>query len=142
MPEVAALVPVTVGMLALTSGLAAACFVKAFGISFLAIPRSQEAEHAHEAPATMLAGMAILAVACIALGLAPFAVVPLLGRALTGLAGLPATETTFTLGLAVQAPGGFGSGSPTLLALGLLVILGLTPLLRRLCAHNVVLARA
>ncbi|MFZ1597549.1 MAG: hydrogenase 4 subunit B [Anaerolineae bacterium] len=135
-PEVAALVPVTVGMLALTSGLAAACFVKAFGISFLAIPRSQEAEHAHEAPATMLAGMAILAVACIALGLAPFAVVPLLGRALTGLAGLPATETTFTLGLTVQAPGGFGSVSPTLLALGLLVILGLTPLLLRLLRVN------
>src|SRR5437667_3363293 len=36
-PEIAALMPVAVGMLALTSGLAAACFVKAFGITFLAI---------------------------------------------------------------------------------------------------------
>ena len=50
--------PLAVGMLALTSGLAAACFVKAFGITFLAIPRSREAEHAHESPSSMVAGMA------------------------------------------------------------------------------------
>ena len=49
-PEVAVLMPLAVGALALTSGLAAACFVKAFGITFLAIPRSPAAEHAHEAP--------------------------------------------------------------------------------------------
>ncbi len=56
-PEVAVLMPIAVGMLALTSGLAAACFVKAFGITFLAIPRSHEAEHAHEAPLSMRIGM-------------------------------------------------------------------------------------
>ena len=39
-PELALLMPLAVAMLALTSGLAAACFVKAFGITFLAIPRS------------------------------------------------------------------------------------------------------
>ena len=39
-PEVAVIMPIAVAMLALTSGLAAACFVKAFGITFLAIPRS------------------------------------------------------------------------------------------------------
>src|SRR2546429_5921987 len=38
-------------MLALTSGLAVACFVKAFGITFLALPRSAEAERAREVPA-------------------------------------------------------------------------------------------
>ncbi len=57
-PEVAVLMPVAVAMLALTSGLAAACFVKAFGITFLAIPRSREAELAHEAPRSMQVGMA------------------------------------------------------------------------------------
>src|SRR6266540_3053203 len=67
-PEVAVLMPIAVGMLALTSGLAAACFVKAFGITFLAIPRSPEAEHAHEAPRSMQAGMVWLAVACVGLG--------------------------------------------------------------------------
>ena len=58
-PEIAALMPVVVGMLALTSGLAAACFVKAFGITFLAIPRSHEAEHAHESPLSMRLGMGL-----------------------------------------------------------------------------------
>ncbi|HKV37709.1 MAG TPA: proton-conducting transporter membrane subunit, partial [Blastocatellia bacterium] len=61
----------SVGALALTSGLAAACFVKAFGIGFLALPRSEQAARATEAPVTMRAAMALLAVACIALGIAP-----------------------------------------------------------------------
>src|SRR5262244_719038 len=74
-PELGLIMAVAVGMLALTSGLAAACFVKAFGITFLAIPRSREAEHAMEAPLSMRAGMLILAFACVALGLTPSIVV-------------------------------------------------------------------
>ena len=35
------LMPLAVGVLALTGGLAAACFVKAFGITFLALPRTR-----------------------------------------------------------------------------------------------------
>ena len=48
--------------LALTGALAAACFVKAFGISFLGVPRSPHAQDAKESSASMIAGMAILAV--------------------------------------------------------------------------------
>jgi hydrogenase-4 component B len=127
-PEVAVVMPLAVGMLALTSGLAAACFVKAFGITFLAIPRSSEAEQAHESPPSMIAGMAILAFACVALGLAPFVVVPALGSVLTGLGGLPDTHAAFTLNLSLVTPNNFASMSPTLVALGLLVLLGLVPL--------------
>ena len=58
-----------VGMLALTSGLAAACFVKAFGISFLAIPRSSAASQPPgRSRCTMQLAMAALALACVALG--------------------------------------------------------------------------
>lgn len=64
--------------LALTSALAAACFVKAFGISFLALPRSHYAEDAKEVPVSMLAGMAVLSVVCIVLGVLPFYVVRIL----------------------------------------------------------------
>lgn len=127
-PEVAVLMPIAVGMLALTSGLAAACFVKAFGISFLALPRSPEAEHAHEAPISMRLGMGILALACIGLGLAPFVVVPLIGNVLNGLGGLPYTSSAFTLNGSVQTPSGFGQMSTTLLGLGLLVLFALVPL--------------
>ena len=48
--------PLSGAMLALTGALAAACFVKAFGITFLAQPRSDHARHAHEAPLPMLLG--------------------------------------------------------------------------------------
>jgi hydrogenase-4 component B len=61
--------PVAGALLALTAALAAACFVKAFGITFLALPRSESAERAHECPLTMQAGMALLAVMCVVLGL-------------------------------------------------------------------------
>ncbi len=63
--------PLSGAILALTGALAAACFVKAFGITFLAQPRSEHAARAHEAPATMLLGQAILTAACVFLGLFP-----------------------------------------------------------------------
>jgi hydrogenase-4 component B len=60
--------PIAGSLLALTAALAAACFVKAFAIPFLALPRSEEAAEAREASNPMLAGMAVLAVGCVALG--------------------------------------------------------------------------
>lgn len=135
-PEVAVLMPVAVGMLALTSGLAAACFVKAFGITFLAIPRSHEAERAREAPVSMRIGMALLALACVALGLAPFVVVPALGRVIAGLGGLPEMPAQFTLGLSLDSPNEFGRVSPTLIGAGLLLLLALVPLAMLLLRIN------
>ena len=63
--------PLSGAMLALTGALAAACFVKAFGITFLAQPRSEEAKHAHEASPSMLVGMGLLTAVCVFLGLFP-----------------------------------------------------------------------
>ncbi|MBI5627710.1 MAG: hydrogenase 4 subunit B [Candidatus Rokubacteria bacterium] len=130
-PEVAVIMPIAVAMLALTSGLAAACFVKAFGITFLAIPRSPEAEHAHEAPRSMQVGMVSLVLMCVGLGLAPFAAVPLLGSSLAGLGGLAPTAVAFTLALPLHVPGTFGQMSAPLLALGLALLLALVPLVLR-----------
>ncbi|HMC64896.1 MAG TPA: hydrogenase 4 subunit B [Gemmataceae bacterium] len=79
--------PLSGAMLALTGGLAAACFVKAFGITFLAQPRSEHARNAHEATPTMLLGQAILTAACVFLGLFPTAFLKLfdpLTQQLTG----------------------------------------------------------
>jgi len=63
--------PLSGAMLALTGALAAACFVKAFGITFLGQPRSDHARHAHEASLPMLIGQGILVAACVFLGLFP-----------------------------------------------------------------------
>lgn len=57
--------------LALTGALAAACFVKAFGISFLALPRTENAATALEVPLGMNLSISPLAVLCIVLGILP-----------------------------------------------------------------------
>lgn len=64
--------------LALTSGLAAASFVKAFGITFLAMPRSRRAQDAKEAPLSMKAGMAILAGLVVLFGLGAGLIAPVI----------------------------------------------------------------
>jgi hydrogenase-4 component B len=60
---------ICLSLFALTSALSAACFVKAFGSIFLAMPRSKESAEAKEVPFLMLLGPAILAETCILLGL-------------------------------------------------------------------------
>jgi len=121
---VAPLLTLAVGILALTGGLAAAGFVKAFGITFLAIPRSPAAERAHEAPLSMRVGMGILAVACTGLGLAAILILPPLAAALHGSLGLPESALRFTSGVSLSMPGEFARMSPTLVALGLILTTG------------------
>jgi hydrogenase-4 component B len=79
--------PLSGAMLALTGALAAACFVKAFGITFLAQPRGEHAAGAVEAAPAMRLGMAILTAACVLLGLFPAAFVRLLDPLTQELAG-------------------------------------------------------
>ncbi len=59
---------VAIASLAFTGGLAAACFVKAFGATFLAKARSAEVSHAHEAALPMLFAMGVLALLTLVLG--------------------------------------------------------------------------
>lgn len=78
-PFIELLLVIALAVFALTSALAAACFVKAFGVSFLALPRSEEAKAAKEAPKLMLAGPAILAALCIGLGVFSLQIFGMLG---------------------------------------------------------------
>jgi len=63
--------PLMVGILALIGGLAAACFVKVFGVAFLGRPRSAAAEAAEEVPPAMRVGLSLLASACLVVGIFP-----------------------------------------------------------------------
>jgi hydrogenase-4 component B len=81
--------PLSGAMLALTGALAAACFVKAFGITFLAQPRSEHAAKAHEAAPTMVIGMGLLTAACVFLGLFPTLFLTLLNPITQQLIGQP-----------------------------------------------------
>lgn len=89
--------------LALTGALAAACFVKAFGISFLALPRTQKATEAREVPWGMRLSMAPLGILCLVPGVVPGAVMnsltPIAGQLLPGPV-LPRVHT-FNLNLVV-----------------------------------------
>ena len=75
--------PIGGALLGLTTALAAACFVKAFGVTFLALPRGKGAAEARETGPLMLAPQAGLALLCLAIGLVPG---PIVSR-LVGLAG-------------------------------------------------------
>jgi len=70
---------ICLALFALTSALSAACFVKAYGSIFLALPRSPESAVAREVPLAMLIGPAILAAACILVGLFSFQLFSLVG---------------------------------------------------------------
>lgn len=66
--------------LAVVGALAAACFVKVYGMVFLGAPRSASAAEAHEAGGTMIGPMFVLASCCILIGVAPVIAAPLLDR--------------------------------------------------------------
>src|SRR5215510_9985266 len=65
------LVPAIGAALALSAALAAACFVKAFGVSFLGRARSQVASDAAETDRWSLAAMFALAALCLLAGILP-----------------------------------------------------------------------
>jgi formate hydrogenlyase subunit 3/multisubunit Na+/H+ antiporter MnhD subunit len=81
------MVPAVGGMLALSAALAAACFVKAYGISFLGRPRSDAARDAREIDAFSLAAMFTLAALCLAAGILPGYVIDALAPAMLSLLG-------------------------------------------------------
>ncbi|MEV0375542.1 proton-conducting transporter membrane subunit [Streptomyces sp. NPDC050636] len=85
----AIVLPLAVAVIALSAGLAAAVFVKALGVGFFARARDERAAKASESPASMLAGMGLLAAACAGLALLPGMLGSGLDRAVTaaGLAG-------------------------------------------------------
>src|SRR3954454_16824096 len=65
------MVPAVGALLALAAALAAACFVKAFGVSFLGRPRSPAAETADDVDRCALAAMLILDALCLLAGILP-----------------------------------------------------------------------
>jgi NADH:ubiquinone oxidoreductase subunit 5 (subunit L)/multisubunit Na+/H+ antiporter MnhA subunit len=78
---------VVVPVLAVVGGLAAACFVKAFGVVFLGEPRSAPAAQAHDIGGAMLIAMALGAVGCCVIGVAPALALRLVAGPATLLAG-------------------------------------------------------
>jgi formate hydrogenlyase subunit 3/multisubunit Na+/H+ antiporter MnhD subunit len=87
-PVLRFLSPAVGALLALAAGLAAACFVRVFGIVFLSRPRSLAAANAVEAPAVQRGAMALLATLCIMGGLFGSVMVSAIAPLLTKLIGV------------------------------------------------------
>jgi hydrogenase-4 component B len=81
-------VPVVGALLALAAALAAACFVRAYGIVFLGRPRSPVARDAAEVGLSMRLSMAVLAVLCVLLGAVPVTVTNALTSVVHPLTGV------------------------------------------------------
>jgi formate hydrogenlyase subunit 3/multisubunit Na+/H+ antiporter MnhD subunit len=117
----ALMMPLSVGAVALTTGLGIAAMVKAFGVGFLARPRSAAAEAAREAPASMLAGMTLAAAACAVFAVAPALLGPVLKPVLAALPSVGGNQAGPALGTYLRLPGVAGSMSPGLIAAALII---------------------
>lgn len=113
--------PIAGSLLALTAALAAACFVKAFGIPFLALPRSDHADRAKESPFSMRAGMAILAAACVVLGLGASWIMPAFDSIAYQAVGVRPSAMLVKHGIALQA-GGAASGSVSTAGIAIILL--------------------
>jgi hydrogenase-4 component B len=102
--------------LALVGGLAAACFLKVYGVAFLGVPRADAGSHPHDPDRTMLAPMGLLALLCLAIGLLPAPALRLLHHPVRAWSPLAADTTS----LASLAPVGWLT--VTSLALGAVLL--------------------
>jgi hydrogenase-4 component B len=127
---VAVAMPLAVGVVALTAGLGVATFVKAFGVGFLARPRSAAAAAAVESPVSMRVGMGLAAAVCAALAIAPASIGPALTKV---IATLPSVGDGAPLqgGVTLRLSGIEGAMSPLLIAAGLVAgVLAIAALIR------------
>jgi len=114
---------ICLALFALTSALSAACFVKAFGSIFLALPRSPGSAAAKEVPRAMLIGPGILAAVCILLGVFALQIFAFVGFAvplpdmllvsllLLGMIGLTYGVLYFTASRTVRVSETWGCGT-------------------------------
>lgn len=121
-------IPFAIFALAMTGGLAIACFVKAYGITFLGLHRSSNAKHAHEVNPLMQAGMLLMALVVISLTLVTPFYIGWFDRVLTTLGHVSVYAKIFPQGYWHMHSVGVHGGvvSPLIL---LLALLGITLLL-------------
>ena len=113
------------GLIALTGGLAAACFVKAFGISFLGVPRSKKTETANDSGWTMKVPMIFLTILIFVFGIFAGPIFKYLVEAVSLVSGLNREGAAFTLNTLSLAPReSSGANLNNLFLLGVLVLTG------------------
>lgn len=107
--------PVLASLLGLTGALAATCFVKVFGISFLGVPRSGHVAKAHEASNSMKIAMTALVVSLFALVLFSPWLVSLFGNITKDILGATLDIKFFRGAAFLKSPFGGSQFSPAVL---------------------------
>ncbi len=95
----AVVLPLMAGVLGLIGGIAVTCFAKLYSVAFLGRARSLEAQYASDVAKPMQAAMAILAAACVVIGILPgLVLLPLaaLAEELLHVSELPVSALSFT----------------------------------------------
>ena len=130
------LLPMCAALFVLAAALAGYVMVKFFGIVFLGQAREPTLADAHDAGTLERAGMLWLALGCVALGLLPGVVVPLLGRIATelSLGGIPTAGSS--LWLLAPLTGRQASYSALLFLLAIGTVVALTALAVRAAYHR------
>lgn len=116
-----------VALLAMAGALAAYCFVKVYGMAFLALPRSGAAEEAREVPGTMRAGMGLLTLLCIVAGILPLYFIQLVDFINLEVIGITINENVTAFSSFVAYPVSLKNASVSPFGVVLLAML-LTPL--------------
>ncbi|WP_371368654.1 Hydrogenase-4 component B [Sporomusa rhizae] len=115
---------ILLALLGLTGALAGACFVKAFGITFLAKPRSIHAERAAETDKPALAAMTLLSGLCLILGLWPELIITVIKQVLLDTAGVDVSQAfagTMWYSAGIQAASGSSSLSMPIVIISILL---------------------
>jgi NADH:ubiquinone oxidoreductase subunit 5 (subunit L)/multisubunit Na+/H+ antiporter MnhA subunit len=89
------MIPTVGALLALSAALAAACFVKAYGVVFLGRPRTPQADAAREVDRCSLAAMFALAVLCFVAGILPGLFIDMLAPVVRDLTAASMPVQTF-----------------------------------------------
>ena len=123
-----------VAALALSGALAAACFIKIFGISFLGLPRSEQASLAQEVPMFMSIGSGALTLLCLVSGIFPLVALGAINQVVLALTKQPIIGqlqgTIFMLSSPLEIHG--NTITPQLIALALVLIAAALLILLRL----------
>jgi len=120
-------IPFAIFALAMTGGLAIACFVKAYGITFLGLYRSDNAKHAHEVNILMRIGMILMTLVVLSLMLITPYYLGMFDKVLISLHKKSIISAVFPNGIwhmhSVAVHGGVVS--PLVLLVALIVVTGL-----------------
>ena len=117
--------PIAIGVMALTGALATAGFVRVYGMTFLALPRSQAAEGAKESSPAMVWAMVPLAAICLLSGVLAVYLVPIFDDASSYLIGVDVADQIVNGWSLVPSGEGFSNLSPMVLGVLLLITIPL-----------------